>query len=83
MTTNRDRVEKFDKSGVNKIAVGARATAENDVYQFEPSANASHPSGFHQSQRLNSKGAMHDFRPMKSSKPDGFLSHKMEAASRA
>lgn len=26
MPMNRDRDEKFDKSGVNKIAVGARAT---------------------------------------------------------
>ena len=76
MPMNKDRIEKFDKSGVNQIAVGAR-TAGNDVYAIEPSASATHPSGFHQSQRLNSKGAMHDFRPGKSSKPDGFLAHKM------
>jgi hypothetical protein len=47
VSINKERVEKFDKSGVNHIAVGARTTAGNDVYAIQPSASQSHPSGFH------------------------------------
>ena len=46
MAISKERIEKFDKSGVNHIAVGAR-TAGNDVFAIEPTVSSSHPNGFH------------------------------------
>jgi hypothetical protein len=54
-----------------------------DSSGFLPSSESQHPPAFYQSNRLNSKGAMHDFRPMKKDKSkDNFLSHKMNPNSK-
>ena len=84
-----DRNQKFTKSGQNKIPIGMRGDSfsqthirDKQLYQIHPKANLeNHPKGFYQSQRLNSKGAMHDFRVTKQEKTDNILTHKMTAPS--
>jgi hypothetical protein len=68
----QDHMTKFTSTGSNKIPVGMRggevALKDRGIYEIGPNAGLSHhdhPASYYQNNRLNSRGAMHDFRPQK------------------